>query len=244
MKRKHKKHHSPPVAPAATPSPATSEAPVPVAAAARKPRAASPRMDSELPAEEAEPRAGFAPAPLWLVVLLGVLFYWGTMYLDQNGGGFHAQVYEPFGSFQDVADANPIDPAVEEYKKGKIVFEANCAACHQSSGLGNPSMNFPPLATSDWVLASNPNRIIRIVLNGASGPIKVKGQVFDGAAMTPWRDTLKDEQIAHVLTYTRQSWGNKAPRVDPEQVRKIRELTKDKAGSWTEVELLAVPETE
>ena len=247
MKRKHKKHHAQPAVPAATSAgpdsaPSRSEAPAPVAAAVRKPRVVTPRMASNLPAEEPEPRVGLAAAPIWLVVLLGVLFYWGTMYLDQNGGGFNAQVYEPFGSYQDVADANPIDPAVEEIKSGQKVFTANCSGCHQANGLGSPSQNWPPLAGSEWVLANGPNRIIRVALDGATGPITVKGQLFDGATMTPWRPTLTPEQIAHALTYVRKSWGNNAPRVDPEEVKKIKELTKDRSTAWTEKELLAIPE--
>ena len=247
MKRKHKKHHAKPAAPAATSAaassaPTQSEAPAPVAAAAQKLRVVTPRMPSQLPAEEPEPSAAPATAPIWLVVLLGLLFYWSTMYLDQNGGGFNAQVYEPFASFEAVADANPIDESVEEMKRGKIVFEANCVGCHQASGLGSPSQNWPPLAGSEWVLASGPNRIIRIALDGATGPITVKGQPFDGATMTPWRPTLTHEQIANALTYARKSWGNNAPRVDPEDVKKIKELTKDRSGPWTEKELLAIPE--
>lgn len=242
MKRKHKKHHPEPGAPAAAPAPARSGAPAPAAAAVPKSRAVKARVVSELPAEEVEPRAGLAAAPIWLVVLLGVLFYWGTMYLDKNGGGFSAQVYEPFGSFQEVADANPIDPAVEEIKRGQNIFMANCSGCHQASGLGSPSQNWPPLVGSEWVLANGANRIIRIALDGATGPITVKGQVFDGATMTPWRPTLTHEQIANALTYVRKSWGNTAPRVDPEEVKKIKELTKDRSSPWTEKELLAIPE--
>src|SRR6185295_12879581 len=159
------------------------------------------------------------------------------MYLDQNGGGFSAQVYEPFASFQDVADANPIDPAVEEIKQGQKVFALNCSGCHGLNGMGNPSQNWPPLAGSEWVLASGPNRIIRVALDGATGPINVKGQVFDGATMTPWRPTLTHTQIANALTFVRKSWGNNAPRVDPEEVRKIKEQTKDRSSAWTEKEL-------
>ena len=59
--------------------------------------------------------------------------------------------------------------------------------------------------------------------------------------MLPWRDSLTDEDVAAVLTYVRASWGNKAPAVIPDDVKKIREETKSKSGNWTADELLKLP---
>ena len=108
------------------------------------------------------------------------------------------------------------------------------------NGQGSPGLN-PPLAGSEWVLAEGPNRIIRIVLHGLQGPIEVKGQSFN-AAMLAWRDILTDEDIANVLSFIRNEWGNKAPLVTPEQVKAIREETAARDSNWTPTELLAVPE--
>ena len=59
--------------------------------------------------------------------------------------------------------------------------------------------------------------------------------------MLPWRDSLKDEEVSAVLTFVRNSWGNKALAVDPAPVKKIRADTSDKGGAWTAADLLKVP---
>lgn len=100
---------------------------------------------------------------------------------------------------------------------------------------------FPPLAGSDWVTAKKPDRLIRMVLHGITGPIKINGQLFTTPApMMPGQATLSDEQIANVLTYIRNSWNNQAGAVKPEEVASIREAEKARATPWTEVELLKI----
>lgn len=96
-------------------------------------------------------------------------------------------------------------------------------------------------------MAEGANRIIRIVLHGLNGPVKVNGQVWQGNAMNPWRKTaenpsgLTDEEIAAVLSYVRNSWGNKASFVTADEVKAVSEATKDRSDAWTEAELLQVP---
>jgi hypothetical protein len=97
------------------------------------------------------------------------------------------------------------------------------------------------------VLTSGPARMIRIVLDALQGPVKVKGMEFNNT-MTPWRDTLTDQQIAAVITYvrTQKDWDNKASAVTPADVAEIRKKTKDRPafGPWTVSDLLAIPEHE
>jgi mono/diheme cytochrome c family protein len=95
------------------------------------------------------------------------------------------------------------------------------------------------LAGSEWVLEENPAKIIRIVLHGFAGPMTVKDQPFNGS-MFPFRDLLADDEIAAVLTFIRQEWGNKAPPVKPEDVKAIRAATTDRSAQWSEAELKAV----
>ena len=94
-----------------------------------------------------------------------------------------------------------------------------CVGCHQPPGLGRPGM-FPPLASSDWVAAKKPDRIIRMVLHGFTGPITLNGKPFASPAplMPPQGAALSDTQIADVLTYVRSSFGNKAGAVTPAEV--------------------------
>jgi mono/diheme cytochrome c family protein len=106
--------------------------------------------------------------------------------------------------------------------------------------MGTPGM-FPPLGGSEWVTAEGHQRIIRIVLNGLNGPIEVSGQQYNNV-MLAWRDMLKDEEIAAVLTFIRSEWGNRADAVTAEEVAKVREATKDRTTYWTAQELLQIPE--
>lgn len=114
-------------------------------------------------------------------------------------------------------DANaPIDPAV--MAAGQASF-ALCMACHGMNGEGGPIA--PPLAGSEWVTGpvSNP---IRIVLRGLGGPITVAGKEYNMPAPMGALPQLSDDQIAAVLTYARNSWGNKASAVTPDQVKAFR----------------------
>jgi mono/diheme cytochrome c family protein len=115
------------------------------------------------------------------------------------------------------ADADaPIDPAVMEIGKAQFMV---CGACHGQNGEGGPAG--PPLAGSEWVTGPVSNLVI-IQLRGLKGPITVAGKEYNfPAGMTPMAYQT-DEQIAGVLTYIRNSFGNKASAVKPEQVTALR----------------------
>lgn len=126
--------------------------------------------------------------------------------------------------------------------EGQKVYMSVCFACHQPTGAGLPGM-FPPLAGSDWVTAPKPDRIIRFVLQGINGPLTLNGKPFTTPApiMPPQGAVLNDSQIAWVLTYVRNSFGNKADAVTPEQVKAIRDSEK-RATPWTEADIKAIPD--
>lgn len=110
----------------------------------------------------------------------------------------------------------PIDPAVMEIGKAQFMV---CGACHGQNGEGGPAG--PPLAGSEWVTGPVSNLVI-IQLRGLKGPITVAGKEYNfPAGMTPMAYQT-DEQIAGVLTYIRNSFGNKATAVKPEQVAALR----------------------
>jgi hypothetical protein len=96
---------------------------------------------------------------------------------------------------------------------------------------------------ADWVAAKSTNRIIRAVLNGLTGPITVNGQAFNNT-MVAWGPSLKDEEIAAVLSFVRQNkeWGNNAPPVTAEQVKAIRAKIADHSQPFTPDELLKISE--
>ena len=106
-----------------------------------------------------------------------------------------------------------------QVEKGKQVYMGLCFACHQPDGKGMPGI-FPPLAGSDYLLADR-ERSIRVVLKGLTGPVVVNGAKFD-SAMPPQEAALTDAQIADVLTYVYNAWGNQGEAFTTDQVKAIR----------------------
>jgi len=126
------------------------------------------------------------------------------------------------------------------YLKGKVLYsrEGYCNTCHQPDGTGLSPSGFPPLAGTAWVTGSD-ERLIKLVLNGLHGPIEVLGQKYGGQVpMTPFAGLLNDEEVAAVLTYVRNSFGNKASVISSGQVKKVRTATKEKSGFYSPEELL------
>jgi mono/diheme cytochrome c family protein len=117
---------------------------------------------------------------------------------------------------------------------GKQVYSTTCAACHQAAGEGVEG-TYPPLAGSEWVNGDDA-KVVRIVLNGVSGPLEVAGETYSGM-MPAWGPVLKDDDIAAVLTYVRSSWGNKAQPITAATVAKIRAATASRSTPWTAAEL-------
>ncbi len=115
--------------------------------------------------------------------------------------------------------------------------DGHCITCHQPNGQGLPAAGFPPLDETQWVNGSK-ERLIRLTLNGLHGPIEVKGKKFPGfVPMTQFKGLLNDQELASVLTYVRNSFGNQSSVVTESEVRDAREATKQKAGFWSPDEL-------
>ena len=123
---------------------------------------------------------------------------------------------------------------------GKAIYSRDgfCITCHQPDGKGLEAAGFPPLTASNWVLGSD-ERMIKIVLKGMYGPIEVNGKKYPGQVpMTPFEGMLKDEEVAAVITYVRNSFGNKATAVTADKVKAVRASIKGKVGFYTPEDLL------
>jgi glucose/arabinose dehydrogenase/mono/diheme cytochrome c family protein len=126
------------------------------------------------------------------------------------------------------------------FKKGQEIFERDgyCATCHQANGQGLKAAGYPPLAASEWV-TGNETRLAKLVLKGMVGPIKVLDREYPGQVpMTPYEGLLKDDEMAAVLTFVRNAFGNKAGVVLPETVKAARGEVENRKGFYTEAELL------
>jgi mono/diheme cytochrome c family protein len=119
---------------------------------------------------------------------------------------------------------------------GKMVYEALCLNCHQPEGKGLPGV-YPSIAQSDWVKGDTA-KLIKIVLHGLSGPIKVNGSDFQQLAPLPMPPMgLDDQQMADVLTYVRAGFGNHASAVTPAEVKAVRAANATRSTLWTQEEL-------
>lgn len=131
-------------------------------------------------------------------------------------------------------------PYLALYTLGREVYSRDgyCSTCHQPDGKGLPASGFPPLAGTEWV-TGNPERLIKLTLDGLIGPMTVDGVQYTGQVpMTPFRGLLNDEELAAVLTYVRNAFGNRASAITPEQVAGIRESTSNRQGYYTVEELM------
>jgi mono/diheme cytochrome c family protein len=192
------------------------------------------------PTPDAEPTAAATTVPMWLVVLTLVLLFFAAWGFDRKSGWFEPKVYGPFVSLADVERFQPPKGGEEWRPRGKALFEANCALCHNVDGSGKPAQA-PPLAGSEWVTTAGVNRLIRIPQVGLAGPIQVKGQEWN-LNMAGMGAPYTDEQLADVLSYIRNSWGNQASVVTPEQVKQVRAEIGGRAQPYSADELKALPE--
>ncbi|MSU41685.1 MAG: cytochrome c [Pedosphaera sp.] len=196
--------------------------------------------------EKPEPTASAAQMPVGVMVLLLLVLYFGMTQVDRADGGFSALVHAPYTDeeeWQAMAARSPLELQLE---RGASIFKgkAACLGCHQSGGEGSQGQHAPPLAASEWVLESKPDRLVRIVLHGLSGPVKVRDVIWSGGTMPPVGANLSDEEIADVLTYVRNSWGNSAKPVDAKSVKVIRESVASRATPWTVPELEKISVTD
>lgn len=106
--------------------------------------------------------------------------------------------------------------------RGKLVYDRYCLTCHQADGGGVPRMN-PPVSNTEYVLG-NKQRLIGIVLNGLNIPLEINGEEYENPMAS--HAFLKDQQIADVLTYIRNSFGNKASAVTVAEVKSARAKNK------------------
>ena len=175
------------------------------------------------------------PMPVWIIILFFVLIFCGFVYFDTQGG-WEPIVYRPYHSVKEVELYQPPPPEGPNIQAGRVLFEQQCGICHDNSGSGHPGQA-PPLDGSEWVLGPL-NRLARIPQLGLSGPISVKGQVYNFAnSMPPIAAPWSDQDLANVLAYIRQAWSNKSVKTEPvtlEKVHAIREKIKGQPSTTPE----------
>ncbi len=157
---------------------------------------------------------------------LGMLKVKGEENMTVYSGVMQEGIYQPEGGgIQEMPDDGKTTATTstgekslaEKIKSGKQIYAQTCFACHQANGEGIPNA-FPPLAKSDY-LNEDVNRAIDIILNGKTGEITVNGEVYN-SVMT--KQSISEEEIADVLTYVYNSWGNNKTNVTTAQVKQVK----------------------
>ncbi|ALW86441.1 hypothetical protein AUC43_15920 [Hymenobacter sedentarius] len=105
--------------------------------------------------------------------------------------------------------------------QGKSIYTQYCLTCHQADGGGVDGLN-PPLTKTDYVLGDK-TRLVRVLLNGLQG-VDINGEPYNN--VMPSQDYLNDQQMADVLTFVRNSFGNKASAVKAAEVKAVRVANK------------------
>jgi mono/diheme cytochrome c family protein len=204
------------------------------------------RTHAAIQREKLEPRVGLEPLSMWLIGIYGLAVFFGGAYLGRYSGNFSGDGLDPLGGAPRSTRTNgtPADPPqvpdLGPAGRGKKIFSANCAVCHQPNGLGADGQGYPPLAGSEWVMGGT-KRLGMILLKGLEGPITVKGKPYGSAVMQPWDKTLTDAKIADVLTYIRQEWGNTGGPVSAEGIAALRKEIAGHPGSYKDADLQTVP---
>src|SRR5437588_1004008 len=153
------------------------------------------KVHAAIQREKQEPRVGLEPLSLWLIGIYAVAVFFGGAYLGRFSGSFSGDSLDPGtvptkshgpgpsgGGQQQAAELSPAE-------RGKKVFMANCAVCHQASGLGSQSQGYPPLAGSE-ITNCGSRRAAMVGMEGLQGPITVKGQKFVSDVMQQWRSVV------------------------------------------------------
>ncbi len=200
------------------------------------------RLHTAVKREKADLSPQDKPAPTWVVFLGMIVAIIGGGQLGVMTGGFSFETSNPFG-FANATDPRPAgaggdaggNPFEVAMKKGAGSY-AVCGGCHQGNGLGIPGQ-FPPLAGSEWVTGGT-ERLIRVVQHGITGPITVKGAAYNVPnGMQGFGGTMSAGDLANLLTYIRNSWGNEGSMITKEMVEEVRASESARNTQWTASEL-------
>ena len=122
-------------------------------------------------------------------------------------------------SLQNSGGASPQSAPLQSKAAGEKVYKKLCISCHMADGSGVPRMN-PPLVKTKYVLGDK-TALINIVLNGLEN-VDIDGDTYTNK-MPPLKTVLSDQQVADVLTYIRNSFGNKASAISATEVKAVRQ---------------------
>jgi mono/diheme cytochrome c family protein len=193
--------------------------------------------------EKGEPTISHPPVTGGVLLAGAIVLMVAAGYVGTTSGGFRMDnTYAMAGTYTPAPPPGAVDGVGGEVEmtpelwlaKGKKVYN-NCMACHQANGQGLPGQ-FPPLVASEWVLDGT-ERLSMIVLKAVQGPLMVKGQQYNQVMTYVGEQNLSDKEIAQVMTYIRNEWGNEGSFVTPPMVAYAREKYIYQKTPWLAADL-------
>lgn len=195
--------------------------------------------------EKGEHISDSVPLSLWSVLGLGLVVLCAGAYFGANGKGtspnLKGWVYEP-DMPEGAGAAAEVDPRSRPawIAEGKKIY-AGCAGCHGPGGEGQ-GVVFPPLKGSEFVIHGE-KRLAAILAHGINGALVVNGKPFNGVMMPRGGGALNDTQVAQVLSYIRNEWGNSGSIIYEDQYAAFK-AENPRSGPYSEAELRAIPQDE
>jgi len=139
------------------------------------------------------------------------------IYVSCNGPGGNQGKVKPAEDASETMAATSLNDIT--LKRGEEIYNKVCLACHQADGSGVPMM-FPPVTQSKFINGDN-EQLIRVILDGMSGPVEIKGEEYN-SIMPPQKDNLDDQEVSDLIYYLRNSFSNSAGDITAEEVARIR----------------------
>jgi len=179
---------------------------------------------------------GMEPVGLWMMLACGIVLLAGGAVLGKGGGMFDYNELTKDGYLRSPAPGGeeiilPPAPPLELFAKEGAKIYGKCIGCHGADGGGGNGI--PPLAGSEWVIG-NTDQLSQIILHGLKGPISVAGVQYNGN-MPAMRDGLGPKELAFIMTYIRNEWGNSASVVTPEMASAALEIAEARGNSQVDV---------
>ncbi len=185
---------------------------------------------------------GMEPISLWIILAAVAIAMIGGSLIGEGPGVFSMGqlVREGYTTAPPLeggaVEVPPMEAKVAMIKRGAQVYN-KCIGCHQGNGQGDGA-NYPPLAGSEWVNGES-QQLAMIILHGLKGNISVDGKMWTGKQMPAQGAGMTATDLAAVMSYIRNSWGNSADIVSPAQAQAALDLTREATGQTTVEELKA-----
>lgn len=208
------------------------------------------RMHAAAAREKSDPAASPTPVPMGIIAAIaGIAILAGNYFGGNTGNDFSSaniNGYDYPAKFSGVTgdtggglDPKTLHEPANWIAAGKALYGNNCASCHQATGQGVPG-TYPPLAGSEFVVKGE-KRPIAILLHGLGGPLTVNGKAYNG--QMPPQGAKSATELAQLLSYIRNEWGNKASVIYEDQIAAMKKELPSRS-IYTAAEILAIGEGE